>query len=58
MSESAPRCSPTINHAASVFTQNKRYRSKPHWFGDVVNRNGDSVYQTDDVLILVGEVRR
>jgi hypothetical protein len=49
---------PTINHAPSAFIENKRYPSKPPGIGDVVNRNGDSVYQTDAVLILIGEVQR
>jgi hypothetical protein len=41
---------PTINHARIPFTENKRYRTKPRWFDDVVNRNADSVYQTDAVF--------
>jgi hypothetical protein len=49
---------PTINHAPSAFIENKRYPAKPPGIGDVVNRNGDSVYQTDAVLILIGEVQR
>jgi hypothetical protein len=49
---------PTINHAPPAFIENKRYPSKPPGIGDVVNRNGDSVYQTDAVLILIGEVQR
>jgi hypothetical protein len=49
---------PTINHARPAFTENKRYRPKPHGIGDVVNRNGDSVYQTEAVLILIGGVQR
>jgi len=49
---------PTINHALAVFTENKRYRRKPRAFDDVVNRNVDSVYQTDEVLILAGGVQR
>jgi hypothetical protein len=49
---------PTINHACSAFTENKRYRTKPRAIGDVVNRNADSVYQTDAVLILVSGVQR
>jgi hypothetical protein len=47
------RRTPTINHACAAFTQNKRYRTKPHQIGDVVNRNAVFVYQTDAVLILV-----
>ena len=47
---------PTINHARSAFTENKRYRAKPRAIDDVVNRNADSVYQTDAVLILVSGV--
>jgi hypothetical protein len=34
------------------FTENKRYRAKPGESDDVVNRNGDSVYQTDAVFAL------
>jgi hypothetical protein len=47
----------TINHAPPSFTENKRYRTKPRGIGDVVNRNGGSVYQTDAVLILIGGVQ-
>jgi hypothetical protein len=49
---------PTINHAALPFTENKRCRTKPRGFGDVVNRKALSVYQTDAVLILIGGVQR
>jgi len=52
------RRTPVINHAPPAFTENKRYPPKPHGIGDVVNRNGDSVYQTEAVLILIGEVQR
>jgi len=52
------RCTPTINHATPALIENKRYRSKPRGIGDVVNRNGASVYQTEAVLILIGEVQR
>jgi hypothetical protein len=45
-----------VNHALPPFTKNKRYRIKPGGFDDVVNRNADSVYQTDAVLILVSGV--
>jgi hypothetical protein len=41
---------PTINHARVPFTENKRYRTKPRELDDVVNRNGDFVYQTDAVF--------
>jgi hypothetical protein len=51
------RRTPTINHAPPAFTENKRYPSKPHGIGDVVNPNSGSVYQTDAVLILIGEVQ-
>jgi hypothetical protein len=34
--------------------QNKRYRINPRPVEDVVNRNGASVYQTDQVLICIG----
>jgi hypothetical protein len=47
---------PTINHAASLFTENKRYRTKPRPVADVVNRNADSVYQTEQVLISIDRV--
>jgi lipoprotein-anchoring transpeptidase ErfK/SrfK len=36
------------------FTKNKRYETKPRSVDDVVNRNRDSVYQTDEVLTLAG----
>jgi hypothetical protein len=49
-------CTPTINHAHSAFTENKRYAIKPRATDDVVNRNAVSVYQTDAVLILAGGV--
>jgi hypothetical protein len=52
------RCSPTINHAPPPFIENKRYRMKPRGIDDVVNRNAVSVYQTDAVLILAGDVQR
>ena len=45
---------PTINHASTPFTENKRWRIKPRGIGDVVNRKAVSVYQTDAVLILIG----
>jgi hypothetical protein len=48
---------PTINHAAAPFIENKRYWIKPRAIGDVVNRKADSVYQTDAVLILAGDVQ-
>jgi lipoprotein-anchoring transpeptidase ErfK/SrfK len=38
--------------------ENKRYRKKPRAADDVVNRNGDSVYQTDAVLISIVRVQR
>jgi hypothetical protein len=38
---------PTVNHACRVFIENKRYRAKSRAIDDVVNRNADSVYQTD-----------
>jgi hypothetical protein len=43
---------PTINHARAPFTENKRYRTKRRQRDDVVNRNRDSVYQTDAVFAL------
>jgi hypothetical protein len=49
---------PTINHVRSAFTENKRYRTKPRAIDDVVNRNADSVYQTDAVLILATGVQK
>jgi hypothetical protein len=51
-----PRRTPTINHVARAFIENKRYRTKPRRVVSVVNRNADSVYQTDEVLILIGRV--
>src|ERR1700730_6962887 len=53
----ARRDTPRINHAASAFIENKRYRTNPQPVDDVVNRNADSVYQTDAVLILSGAVQ-
>jgi hypothetical protein len=49
---------PAINHARPVFIENKRYRTKRRSVDDVVNPNGDSVYQTDAVLILIDRVQR
>jgi hypothetical protein len=48
---------PTINHARAPFIENKRYRTKPRRFDDVVNRKAVSVYQTDEVLILADGVQ-
>jgi hypothetical protein len=42
---------PTINHEPAAFIQNKRYPINQRATDDVVNRNGASVYQTDQVLI-------
>jgi hypothetical protein len=39
------------------FIENKRYRTKPRAIRDVVNRNAVPVYQTDAVLILIGDVQ-
>jgi hypothetical protein len=47
----------TINHAPAPFIENKRYRAKPRRVGGMVNRKAVSVYQTDQVLILVGGVQ-
>jgi hypothetical protein len=52
------RRTPAINHASPAFIENKRYRSKPYGIQDVVNRNDDSIYQTEAVLILIGGVQR
>jgi hypothetical protein len=52
------RRSPTINHGAPPFIENKRYRAKPRQIDDVVNRNVDSVYQTDAVSLLAVHVQR
>jgi lipoprotein-anchoring transpeptidase ErfK/SrfK len=49
---------PPINHVVCVFIENKRYRKNPQPIDDVVNRNARSVYQTDEVLILIGAVQR
>jgi hypothetical protein len=43
---------PTINHAVCAFIENKRYRAKAHRPRDVVNQNGPSVYQTDQVFVV------
>jgi hypothetical protein len=40
-----------------LFIENKRYRIKPGGFDDVVNRKADSVYQTDAVFNLIGDVQ-
>src|SRR6202047_731073 len=53
----ARRGTPRINHAALAFIENKRYRTNPQPIDGVVNRNADSVYQTDAVLILSGAVQ-
>jgi hypothetical protein len=44
--------SPAINHAAAAFIENKRYRTNPHAETGMVNRNGPSVYQTDQVFVV------
>jgi hypothetical protein len=41
-----------------AFTQNKRYRPNQRALDDVVNRNGVSVYQTDQVLISTDRMQR
>jgi hypothetical protein len=46
------RRTPAINHAPYPFIENKRYRRKPRELDDVVNRNSDSVYQTDAIFAL------
>jgi len=46
------RFTPTINHAACAFIENKRYRANQRAVDDVVNQNGRRVYQTDAILIL------
>jgi hypothetical protein len=38
---------PAINHACSLFIENKRYTANPRVIGRMVNRNADSVYQTE-----------
>jgi hypothetical protein len=43
---------PSINHAAPAFIENKRYRTNPRATGDMVNRNADFVYQTDQVFVV------
>src|SRR5450756_2320049 len=53
----ARRSTPTVNHAAAPFIENKRYPAKPRRVGDVVNRKAASVYQTDANLILAGGVQ-
>jgi hypothetical protein len=52
------RRTPTINHGALPFMENKRYGAKPRQIDDVVNRNVDSVYQTDAVSLLAVQVQR
>ena len=48
----ASRRTPAINHEASAFIENKRYRGNSRSRGDMVNRNGRSVYQTDQVFVV------
>jgi hypothetical protein len=54
----ASRRAPTINQERRAFIQNKRCPINPPAIGDVVNRNGASVYQTDAVLICIVRVQR
>jgi hypothetical protein len=43
---------PAINHVACAFIENKRYRTNQAATADMVNRNGGSVYQTDQVFVV------
>jgi hypothetical protein len=54
----AEKRTPTINHGAAPFIENKRYRTKRAPARDVVNRNAVSVYQTDQVFICIVRTRR
>ena len=47
-----------INDQRVAFTQNKRYRPNQRAVAEMVNRNADSVYQTDQVLICIDRVQR
>jgi hypothetical protein len=38
---------PAVNHARAPFIENKRYAQEGRAVGVVVNRNADSVYQTE-----------
>jgi hypothetical protein len=38
---------PTVNHAAAVFIENKRYREEHRRHADVVNPKPGFVYQTE-----------
>src|SRR6185437_7322797 len=43
---------PAINHDASAFIENKRYRTNEPHPDDMVNRNGGFVYQTEQVFVV------
>jgi hypothetical protein len=43
---------PAVNHEACAFIENKRYRINPRSGRGMVNRNADSVYQTDQVFVV------
>jgi hypothetical protein len=47
-----PRPSPAINHAAAAFIENKRYLINQAAETGMVNRNGPSVYQTNQVFVV------
>jgi hypothetical protein len=44
--------SPAINHETCAFIENKRYPTNPRAKAGMVNRNGRSVYQTDQVFVV------
>jgi hypothetical protein len=47
------RChTPAVNQEARAFIENKRYRTNQGATADMVNRNGRSVYQTDQVFVV------
>jgi hypothetical protein len=50
--QDAARCLPAINHVASAFIENKRYPTNQLATSGMVNRNGASVYQTDQVFVV------
>src|SRR6478752_1119081 len=45
--QDAARFLPAINHVLSAFIENKRYRTNQGATAGMVNRNGSSVYRTD-----------
>src|ERR1700744_5354412 len=46
------RRTPAVNHEPCAFIENKRCQAIPRRIVNVVNRNGGSVYQTDQVFVV------